>query len=328
MFPTRHEILTAFRNPELIQHPNHPPGVRTFSCLRDWNSRVVVELPKLHIDISAVDYLSYAAPDSPDRRPPLQLHFQQDCFRLWFQVEGTGILHNLSRNSFGTARPGLLGIMERSQRYSYLHQKGAFECFQVFFSLLPSKNARCYWNSTIEGKCVLEGNERAYFENLVFDLLCVRSNNKEVWGLAATSRLLEIFVVLFNKGLLVIEEEQFPKNKTKSLVAKATMFMELNYARMRHQRELEKECGVDINYLNIIFKKETGRTLYDFLTGIRMEQAKYLLETTAEPVTEIASRVGYPAGNSFTRAFTRLEKCPPLDFRRKFRERHEVRPIN
>ena len=47
-----------------------------------------------------------------------------------------------------------------------------------------------------------------------------------------------------------------------------------------------------------------------------MEQAKYLLEKTAEPVTEIASRVGYPAGNSFTRAFTRLEKCPPLDFRR------------
>ena len=36
------------------------------------------------------------------------------------------------------------------------------------------------------------------------------------------------------------------------------MFMELNYARMRHQRELETECGVDINYLNIIFKKETG----------------------------------------------------------------------
>ena len=33
MFSTRHEILAAFRNPELIQHPNHPPGVRTFSCL-------------------------------------------------------------------------------------------------------------------------------------------------------------------------------------------------------------------------------------------------------------------------------------------------------
>ncbi|MGA3052559.1 MAG: helix-turn-helix transcriptional regulator [Chitinispirillaceae bacterium] len=321
MFPTRHEILAAFHNPELTQHAMHPPGVRTFACLNDWNNRAVIELPKLHLDISGIDYLEYSTPPAEMRRPPLQLHFQQDCFRLWFQVDGSGILHNLSRNSFGTARPGLLGIMERSQRYSYLHQKGTLECFQVFFSLLPSQNARCYWNSSIEGKCVLEGTERAYFENLVFDLLCVRSNQKEVWGLSTTSRLLEIFVVLFNKGLLVIEEAQFPKNKAKSLVAKAKMFMELQYARMRHQRELEKECSVDINYLNIIFKKETGQTLYDYLTNIRMEQAKHLLETTTDPVTDIASRVGYPSGNSFTRAFTRREKCPPLNYRRKFHDK-------
>jgi AraC-like DNA-binding protein len=321
MFPTRHEILAAFHNPELTQHPGHPPGVRTFSCLNDWNNHVVIELPKLHIDIGGIEYLEFTTPSSEVRRPPLQLHFQQDCFRLWFQVDGSGILHNLSKNSFGTARPGLLGIMERSQRYSYLHQKGTFECFEVFFSLLPSQNARCYWNSSIEGKCILEGSERAYFENLVFDLLCVRSNKREVWGLSTTSRLLEIFVVLFNKGLLGIEEAQFPRNKAKSLVAKAKMFMELHYARMKHQRELEKECGVDINYLNIIFKKDTGQTLYDYLTYIRMEQAKYLLENTMEPVTDIAVRVGYPGGNSFTRAFTRREKCPPLDFRRKFHEK-------
>ncbi len=321
MFSTRHEILAAFSNPELTQHAMHPAGVRTFSCLNEWKNHAVIELPKLHIDIGDIEYLEYATPPAGERRPPLQLHFQQDSFRLWFQVEGSGILQNLSRNSFGTARPGLLGIMERSQRYSYLHQKGTFECFQVLFSLLPSQGARCWWNSSIEGKCVLEGTERAYFENLVFDLLCVRSNRKEVWGLSTTSRLLEIFVVLFNKGLLVIEEAQFPRNKAKSLVAKATLFMELHYARMRHQRELEKECGVDINYLNIIFKKETGQTLYDYLTNIRMEQAKHLLETTVDPITDIASRVGYPSGNSFTRAFTRREKRSPLDFRRKFHEK-------
>ena len=320
MFSTRHEILAAFRNPELMQHPGRPPGVRTFSCLSGWNNRVIVELPKLHIELSGIEYLEYSIPPDEVRPPPLQLHFQQDCFRLWFQVDGNGILHNISRNAFGTAEPGLLGIMERSQRYTYLHQKGTFECFQVFFSLLPSQNARCYWNSSIEGKYVLEGQERAYFENLAFDLLSLRSNDKEVWGLATTSRLLELFVVLFNKGLLTVEESRFPKDKAKSLVAKAKMFMEFHYTRMRHQRELEAECGVDINYLNIIFKKDTGQTLYDYLTSIRMEQAKFLLQNTREPVTDIATRVGYPSGNSFTRAFTRLEKCPPLDFRRKFHD--------
>ena len=59
MFPTRHEILAAFHNPELTQHAMYPAGVRTFSCLNDWEQPAVIELPKLHIDIGKIDYLEY-----------------------------------------------------------------------------------------------------------------------------------------------------------------------------------------------------------------------------------------------------------------------------
>jgi AraC-like DNA-binding protein len=317
MFPPRHELLSQFKTPVFAPHPLYANGVRTFSCLCDRKDRVVIELPKMRAEILGLDYIEYSSSSDEAQKQPLALHFQQDCFRLWYQIDGNGILQNLSRKVFGTARPGLLGIMERSQRYTYLHQKGTFEAFQLLFSLLPSAQAKCYWNSETEGKSVLDGAERRYFENLVFDLLLVLSNKKEMLGLATASRLLEILVVLFNKGLLVIEESQFPKNKSKSLVAKAKAFMELRYARMRHQHELETECGVDINYLNSIFKKETGKTLYDYLTNLRMEHAVHLLETTTLSVADIASQVGYPNGNSFSRAFKHLEHQPPLVFRNK-----------
>jgi len=163
--------------------------------------------------------------------------------------------------------------------------------------------------------------ERQYFENRVFDLLLVLSSSPKSpsSALSMTSRMLELLVVLFNKGLLVIENAQFPKNKQKSLVAKAIAYMERHYASMRHQRDLETECGVDINYLNILFKKEKKSTLYDHLCGIRMEHAKHLLETTKMPVTDIASQTGYPNANSFTRAFKHHEKCSPLAYRKKYR---------
>jgi AraC-like DNA-binding protein len=316
MFQTRQELLAKFKNPVFIQHPVYFKGVRTFSCLPEWDAKPVIELPKMRIEILGLDYIEYNnAADGGTG--PLQLRFQQDCFRLWYQVDGNGILQNTTRNVFGTARPGLLGITERSQRYTYLHQKGTFECFQLLFSLLPSPSAKCYWNPAIEGKTVLESQERAYFENLIFDLLLVLSNGKETSGLSMTARLLEVLVVLFNKGLLVIEDAQFPKNKRKSLVAKAIAYMELHYGRMRHQRDLEAECGVDINYLNILFKKEKGATLYDYLSKIRMEHAKHLLETTRRPVTAIAAQTGYPNGNSFSRAFKHREKCTPLAYRRR-----------
>jgi AraC-like DNA-binding protein len=243
------------------------------------------------------------------------LRFQQNRYRLWYQVDGHGILHNATRASFGAARPGLLGVMDLGERHSYLHQKGAFECFLMEFSLLPSQQAKCYWNSEVEGKRVLENDDRLYFENLVFDLIRVIANGKELLGLASISRILEILVVLFGKGLLVVNERQFPENKAKSLVEKAKHFMQVHYTDLHSQDDLARECGVDVNYLNILFTKETGKTLYKYLTGVRMEHAKYLLEEKKYPIVEIAARVGYPNGNSFSRAFRRYMRQTPTLYR-------------
>ncbi|GAG43728.1 unnamed protein product, partial [marine sediment metagenome] len=57
-------------------------------------------------------------------------------------VDGDGILQNATRRSFGKALPGLLGIMERGERYTYLHQRGAFQCFLLDFTLEPSRRAK------------------------------------------------------------------------------------------------------------------------------------------------------------------------------------------
>lgn len=312
MFPTRHELLNNFKNPVFDPHV-HFPFLRTFSCLKQWSGTPFVELAKLRVEIVGLDYLEFSGADN--QKFDSQLKFQQDCYRLWYQVDGTGILQNVTRNSFGVARPGQLGVMERGERHTYLHQKGTFECFQMLFSFTPSQHAKCYWNSEIEGKLVLEGNEKLYFENLIFDLLRVLSNKKEILGLASISRILEILVVLFNKGLILIEESQFPKNKAKSLIVKAKSYMDMHYSDMHHQKHLENECGVDINYLNIIFKKETGKTLYLYMTGVRMEHAKHFLETSEVSISDIASKVGYPNSNSFTRAFKRHNKITPQEFR-------------
>jgi AraC-like DNA-binding protein len=317
MFQSLLELINRDNNPASIPHPHYSNGIRTFSCLKGWNNLPVLEFPSLRVEIHGIDFLERSAGEE-NRQEPLLMHFQQNTFRLWFQIEGNGILQNLSQNIFGPAKPGLLGIMERSRRYSYLHKKGAFECFQLLFSLLPASGSKCYWNSDIEGKCILEGGELVALHQLVSDLILLLAGGKAGSYLSITARLLDILAVLFFHNILSIDESQFPKNKAKCLVKKAKSYMELNYARMRHQRELEQECGVDINYLNIVFKKETGDTLYDYLSGIRMEQAKHLLATTSDPVTDIACRIGYPNNNSFSRAFKRWESFSPLGFRSKY----------
>ncbi|MDG5814834.1 helix-turn-helix transcriptional regulator [Chitinispirillales bacterium ANBcel5] len=313
MFSNRDELLAQFNSPVYRDHPDLP-GLSTFCCLQSWQDKPVIELSRVKIEIHSMDYLVYnGSPAKANSYFPLK--FQQNCYRLWYQTEGFGILQNVTNSSFGTARPGLLGIMDRGERHSYLHQRGNFQCFQILFSLHPSNQAKCFWNSEIEGKINLEGNEKAYFENLIFDLMLVLSKGKEMLGLATISRILEILVVLFKKGLLLIEENQFPKNKAKSLVAMARNFMKSNYASMEHQQELERECAVDINYLNILFKKETGLTLYQYMISVRIEHAKHLLETTTIPIVDIAYKVGYPNCNSFTRVFKKHTGITPQNYR-------------
>jgi AraC-like DNA-binding protein len=57
-----------------------------------------------------------------------------------------------------------------------------------------------------------------------------------------------------------------------------------------------------------------------------MEHAKHLLETTGDPVTDVARRTGYPNANSFSRAFKRREKRTPLAFRRASRDKTTLNP--
>ncbi|MBP1990727.1 helix-turn-helix domain-containing protein [Paenibacillus eucommiae] len=70
--------------------------------------------------------------------------------------------------------------------------------------------------------------------------------------------------------------------------------------------------------LSRIFKEEFGENFVDYLTTIRMEQAKLLLaEYPDKPVQEIAQSVGYNHSMSFIRVFKKLEGLTPGDFRRE-----------
>jgi hypothetical protein len=60
----------------------------------------------------------------------------------------------------------------------------------------------------------------------------------------------------------------------------------------------------------------------DHRSGLRIEQAKRLLETTSDPVDEISAAVGYEDASFYRRLFKRLTGLTPGEYRRMFQ------PIN
>jgi len=66
------------------------------------------------------------------------------------------------------------------------------------------------------------------------------------------------------------------------------------------------------------FKKATGHNPARYLTRLRIEEAKRLLERTALPLESIAERVGYRDSSSLRRVFRRTTHLSPGEFRKRF----------
>lgn len=66
------------------------------------------------------------------------------------------------------------------------------------------------------------------------------------------------------------------------------------------------------------FKRATGMTPIDYVHTLRLEEAKQLLETVADPVEAIAEQVGYEDASFFRRLFGRRVGITPARYRRRF----------
>lgn len=73
--------------------------------------------------------------------------------------------------------------------------------------------------------------------------------------------------------------------------------------------------NVNASYLSTLFKKETGQTLTDYVTRMRMENAIFLLNTTDMQVQTIAQYCGIPDVNYFTKTFKRIIGKTPKEYR-------------
>jgi Response regulator containing CheY-like receiver domain and AraC-type DNA-binding domain len=71
------------------------------------------------------------------------------------------------------------------------------------------------------------------------------------------------------------------------------------------------------NYLCLLFKKETGKTINQYITEIRVEKAKEFLKDPRIKLYEVAEMVGYSDPNYFSKIFKKRIHLNPSDFREK-----------
>jgi AraC-like DNA-binding protein len=63
------------------------------------------------------------------------------------------------------------------------------------------------------------------------------------------------------------------------------------------------------------FKELLDTSFFDYLTRLRMRDARRLLTTTNLPVADIAEQVGYQSDLSFVKAFKKIHDVTPRGYR-------------
>lgn len=69
-------------------------------------------------------------------------------------------------------------------------------------------------------------------------------------------------------------------------------------------------------YFSGLFKKETGMNFSEYLTQVRVQEAKRLLKQGTVNVSEVAERVGYSDARHFSKTFQRLVGITPKEYRK------------
>ena len=104
-------------------------------------------------------------------------------------------------------------------------------------------------------------------------------------------------------------------------VQKAVTYIEAEPAADLHLQHLARTLSVSAGYLSTLFHKETGKTVTEYVTDVRMDTAANLLRHTQLQVQTVAQHCGIGDVNYFSKVFKRHFGLTP----RQFREEHLAR---
>ncbi|MBQ3515480.1 MAG: helix-turn-helix domain-containing protein [Lachnospiraceae bacterium] len=132
----------------------------------------------------------------------------------------------------------------------------------------------------------------------------------EMQGYQQLQKWLEEKVVDVCRNIHMKKEES-----TVDVVKRAKKYIQLNYAKDIDLEDVSKHLQISPYYFSKLFKKKTGKNFIEYLTQIRMEQAKKLLSDTSMSMKEICMEVGYSDANYFSRAFKKNVGLSPTEYK-------------
>jgi AraC-like DNA-binding protein len=128
--------------------------------------------------------------------------------------------------------------------------------------------------------------------------------------------IIQVTMNFYQQAVSRLNKELYPNDALVRQVMQSKTFIDKNFARCIDIADIAGEAFFSKFHFIRLFKSLYGRTPYQYLTSVRIVQAKKLLQKNV-PVTAVCRAVGFCSTTSFSALFKKTTGSTPSAFQKK-----------
>ena len=117
-----------------------------------------------------------------------------------------------------------------------------------------------------------------------------------------------------------VSTESVTDANARSKIQMAVGYIQEHFGENLTVNDLAEHYGMSPNYFSSMFKKEMSRSAVNYITELRINQARELLYHSELSVVDISKKVGYEDSQYFFRVFKKYLGMTPLQYREESRK--------
>ncbi|MBR4040673.1 MAG: helix-turn-helix transcriptional regulator [Clostridia bacterium] len=259
-----------------------------------WGSADAFELTRVHAESMLLDQPSYEGQTPQLISEAAQFKLMEDRYEAERQL-----LHLVSQGRTHRAQ-----MIIRQMNENTLESRTAD-------SLRNLKNYGVVLNTLLR-KAVEEGGVHPYHIHQLSSQMAKRLEQS-----LSLDECRQVFSTMVHKYCLLVKNHSIAQYS--KLVQHVILRSESDLSADLSLKAHAQALNVNASYLSALFKRETGSTITEYVTRMRIDYAIFLLNATDMQIQSIAHYCGIPDVNYFTRTFKRIIGKTPKDYRLQIR---------
>lgn len=171
------------------------------------------------------------------------------------------------------------------------------------------------------GSCVFKSQNTQSIESCLSRLYMMASNDSYIRDMLINQILAELLS-------FIMQESWHPENKKKSgkseTIIQVKRYLDQHYNEKITLDKLAEKYYINKFYLTRLFRSRYDTTINEYISEVRINEAKRLLRFTDLSIEEIGEKIGIADSNYMSRLFSKVEGVSPSEYRKLWKGNKDI----